>query len=232
MNGQRIKQMPAAYRPRERLLEVGPGALALRELLAILFRTGSKGRSALDLADDLLKDHPNIGALTRCSLGDLVRIRGIGKTKAVQLAAALELAARAGREAVGDRERMDAPDLVVAYLGPRLRAERVEVLKVLLLDTRLRLIHEVEISRGTINESVAHPREIFREAILRSAYAVIVVHNHPSGDPAPSTADTRITRRLAEVAVLHEIKLIDHIIIGAPSENGPGYFSFREAGLL
>ncbi len=224
--------MPAEYRPRERLLQVGASALALRELLAIIFRTGSKGRSALDLADDLLKDHPNISALTRCGVGDLVRIRGIGKTKAIQLAAALELAARAGREAVVDRERMDAPDLVVAHFGARFRAERVEVLKALLLDTRLRLIHEAEISRGTINESVAHPREIFREAILRSAYAVIVVHNHPSGDPTPSHADMRITRKLAEVASIHDIKLIDHIIIGAPSPNGPGYYSFREAGLL
>jgi DNA repair protein RadC len=232
MSGQRIKEMPEGDRPRERLLALGAKVLSNRDLVAILLNTGTKSRSVFNVAEDLLTQHESLCELSRCRYEDLSKIHGIGPAKAAYLAAAFELASRVARETI-ERRKVDTPDLVVAHVAAELRAQRVEVLKVLLLDTRLRLLSAVDISKGSLNESVAHPREIFREAIVRSAYAIIVVHNHPSGDPSPSEADSRLTRRLAEVASLHDIKLIDHIIIGSPSRDNPvGYFSFREAGLL
>ncbi len=230
MSSRRIKELPEEERPRERLLSQGAKALSPRELIAILLNTGTKARSVFAVAEELLHKHDgSLTELSRCGYDDLAKIHGIGPAKAAYLSAAFELASRVARETVA-RRKIDTPELVVAYLGAELRASRVEVLKAILLDTRLRLIQDVEVSRGSINESVAHPREIFREAIIRSAYAIIVVHNHPSGDPSPSEADLRLTRRLAEVAALHDIRLLDHVIIGAPGATG--HFSFREAGLL
>jgi DNA repair protein RadC len=130
------------------------------------------------------------------------------------------------------KQKLDSPELVSELVGQEMRRLRTESLRVILLDTRYRLLHIEEVSVGSLNESIAHPREIFRPAITYSAYAVIVVHNHPSGDASPSQTDHSLTRRLAEAAELLQIKLLDHIIIGAPSEGSPGYFSFKEAGVL
>jgi DNA repair protein RadC len=130
------------------------------------------------------------------------------------------------------KEKLDSPDRIYELLGPEMRQLRKESLRVVLLDTRYRLIRVEEVSRGSLNESIAHPRDIFHPAVAASAYAVIVVHNHPSGDASPSQTDHSLTRRLAEGAELLQIKLLDHIIIGTPTEAGPGYFSFKEAGVL
>jgi DNA repair protein RadC len=134
-------------------------------------------------------------------------------------------------ETLSDR-KLDSPELIHELLGAEMRMLRKESLRVVLLDTRYRLIRTEEISIGSVNESIAHPRDVFRPALISSAYAVIVVHNHPSGDASPSQTDHNLTRRLAEAAELLQIKLLDHIIIGAPTERGPGYFSFKEAGVL
>jgi DNA repair protein RadC len=149
----------------------------------------------------------------------------------VQLAAAFELGRRLAKETVR-RDKIDSPELVNEFFGAEMRVLQKESLRVLLLDTRYRLIEAKEISVGSVNESIAHPREIFQPAIIASAYAVIVAHNHPSGDPTPSAADHSLTRRLAEVAELLQIKLLDHVIIGSPAEGRPAYFSFKEAGVL
>ena len=130
------------------------------------------------------------------------------------------------------KQKIDSPELANELLGPEMRRLRKESLRVILLDTRYHLIRVEEVSLGSVNESIAHPRDVFRPAVISSAYAVIVVHNHPSGDASPSQTDHSLTRRLAEAAELLQIKLLDHIIIGAPSEGSPGYFSFKEAGVL
>jgi DNA repair protein RadC len=162
---------------------------------------------------------------------ELREIPGIGQTKALELVAAFGLGQRLARETLS-KQKLDTPELVSELVGPEMRRLRTESLRVILLDTRYRLLHIEEVSVGSLNESIAHPREIFRPAITYSAYAVIVVHNHPSGDASPSQTDHSLTRRLAEAAELLQIKLLDHIIIGAPSEGSPGYFSFKEAGVL
>lgn len=138
---------------------------------------------------------------------------------------------RLAREMLNN-EKLDSPDRIYQLVGPEMRQLRKESLRVVLLDTRYRLIRVQEVSRGSLNESIAHPRDIFHPAVAASAYAVIVVHNHPSGDASPSQTDHSLTRRLAEAAELLQIKLLDHIVVGIPSQTSPGYFSFKEAGVL
>jgi DNA repair protein RadC len=227
----KIRELPASERPRERLSRLGAGALSNAELIAILLRTGVRGANAVDLAHQLLDRFKSLNGLSRCNVAELAVIKGIGPAKAVQLAAAFGLAARTAQENIA-HQRVDTPQIVCDLLGPDLRLLRKESLRILLLDTRYQLIRQEEISLGTMNESLAHPREIFRPALVHSAYAVIVAHNHPSGDPTPSEADHRLTRRLAEAASLLQITLLDHIIIGSPQPGRAAYFSFKEAGVL
>ena len=223
--------MPEGDRPREKLAAHGASSLSDSELIAILLRTGKVGANAIDVARDLLKQHGSLRELSRCGVDELAMISGVGFAKAVQLAAAFDLGNRLAREPLAN-QKIDSPELVDQLLGSEMRMLRTEEMRAILLDTRYRLIRVEEISSGTVNESIAHPREIFRPAVIASAYAVIVVHNHPSGDPSPSQADHSLTRRLAEAAELMQIKLLDHLIIGAKSNNGTGYFSFKEAGVL
>jgi len=223
--------MPEAERPREKLAAHGACSLSDSELIAILLRTGKVGANAVEVARDLLKQHGSLRELSRCRVDELAKIAGIGFAKAVQLAAAFDLGNRLAREPLAN-QKIDSPELVDQLLGGEMRMLRTEEMRVILLDTRYRLIRVEGISSGTVNESIAHPREIFRPAVIASAYAVVVVHNHPSGDPSPSQADHSLTRRLAEAAELMQIKLLDHLIIGATSSSGPGYFSFKEAGVL
>jgi DNA repair protein RadC len=223
--------MPEDERPREKLAARGASALSDAELIAILLRTGKVGANAIDVARDLLKQHTSLRGLSRCRVNELAKVPGIGPAKAVQLAAAFDLGNRLARESLTN-QKIDSPELVNSLVGGEMRMLRTEEMRAILLDTRYRLIRVENISSGTVNESIAHPREIFRPAIIASAYAVIVVHNHPSGDPSPSQADHNLTRRLAEAAELVQIKLLDHVIIGAQNPNGPDYFSFKEAGVL
>ena len=149
----------------------------------------------------------------------------------MHLVAAFTLGHRLAREKL-TKEKIDSPELVYDLLAPEMRALHKESLRVILLDTRYHLLRIHEVSVGSVNESIAHPRDVFRPAVISSAYAVIVAHNHPSGDPSPSQSDHSLTRRLAEAAELLQIKLLDHIIIGAPAEGRAPYFSFKEAGVL
>jgi DNA repair protein RadC len=227
----KIREMPPEERPREKLAAHGASALTDPELIAILLRTGVVGTNVLEVARHLLKEFGSLGGLSRCGVDELSGIRGIGFAKAVQLVAAFGLGQRLARETLS-KQKIDSPELVNELLGPEMRRLRKESLRVILLDTRYHLIRIEEVSIGSVNESIAHPRDVFRPAVVSSAYAVIVVHNHPSGDSSPSQTDHSLTRRLAEAAELLQIKLLDHIIIGAPSKESAGYFSFKEAGVL
>jgi DNA repair protein RadC len=231
MSQTKIREMPQEDRPREKLLARGVEALTDAELIAILLRTGRTGKNVVAVARELLDTYGSLEGASRCRTEELTTIPGIGPTKASELAAAFELGKRLTREKLS-RQKLDSPELVHELVGAEMRMLRKESLRVLLLDTRYRFLGFQEISLGSVNESIAHPRDVFRPALISSAYAVIVVHNHPSGDASPSQTDHSLTRRLAEAAELLQIKLLDHIIIGAPTEQNPGYFSFKEAGVL
>lgn len=231
MSQLKIREMPQDERPREKLLARGANALTDSELIAILLRTGVQGTNVVQVASELLQRFRTLSDLSRCTVDEIKGIRGIGPTKAIELVAAFNLGHRIAHERI-TREKIDSPELVYALLGPEMRSLHKESLRVLLLDTRYRLLRIEPISLGSVNESIAHPREVFRPAIISSAYGVIVVHNHPSGDPTPSQSDHSLTRRLAEAAELLQIKLLDHIVIGAPAEGREPYFSFKEAGVL
>ena len=227
----KIREMPQEERPREKLAAHGAAALTDPELIAILLRTGVVGANAVEVGRELLKRYSSLAGLSRCTVDELAKIRGVGFAKAVQLVAAFGLGQRLARETLS-KQKIDSPELANELVGAEMRRLHKESLRVILLDTRYHLIRIEEVSIGSVNESIAHPRDVFRPAVVSSAYAMIVVHNHPSGDPSPSQTDHSLTRRLAEAAELLQIKLLDHIIIGAPSEQGAGYFSFKEAGVL
>jgi DNA repair protein RadC len=228
----RIHDMPQDERPREKMERQGAGALSDAELLALFFRTGLPGLSAIDIGRLLLKQYGSLANLSRQSTSEIQKQKGLGPAKAMDLAAAFELGKRLARQGAVS-QRVDNPQAVVELLGPELRAEPLEVLKAVLLTTRGTLIAVEEISRGGLTETIAHPREVMRAAISRSAFSFILVHNHPSGDPTPSAADIAMTRRIRDAAVTMQIQFHDHIIIGAPSEARPGgYHSFRETGMM
>jgi len=218
----RIQELPDEDRPREKLLKQGAGALSESELIAILLRTGTVGANAIDVGRELLLKYQSLTALSRCGAGELADIKGIGPAKALQLAAAFELGKRLAQESPA-RGKLDSPELVYELLGPE---------RAVLLDTRLRLLRVEEIALGSVSECIAHPREVFRPALVHSAFAVILAHNHPSGDPSPSAADIQMSRRMAEAARVLQIRLLDHVIIGGPAEGRLPYYSFKEAGVL
>lgn len=215
-------------RPRERLRALGPAALTAVELLAILLGTGTSKRDAAAVAEDLLAAAGgSVRALARQPVGALARVRGVGGAKAARVAAALELARRAATDAdVGERT-IRSPADVHRMCGPALRDLTVEEFRLLALDTQHRVVRELLITRGLLDSSLVHPREVFRAAIAEAAAGIVVVHNHPSGNPAPSTDDRAVTRQLVEAGRLLDIPVYDHVIVG-----GDRYFSFAEAGLL
>jgi DNA repair protein RadC len=227
----KISEMPQDERPREKLLSHGAAALTDSELIALLLRTGLPGANAVEVARQLLERYGSLSGLSRCGVKEIASIPGIGPAKAIQLVAAFGLGQRLANERLS-RQKLDSPELVHDLVATEMRTLHKESLRVILLDTRYHLLRMEEISLGSVNESIAHPRDVFRPAVISSAYAVIVVHNHPSGDPSPSQSDHSLTRRLAEAAELLQIKLLDHIIIGAPAEGRLPYFSFKEAGVL
>jgi DNA repair protein RadC len=224
--------MPPDERPREKAERHGFESLSDAELLAIFIRTGVPGKNALQVARDLLRDCGCFAQLARCSPKEIRRLaKGIGPAKSLEMAAAFEIGKRLAK-GKSLAPLLDTPERVFDTFGSEFMGLRQESLRVLLLDAKLRLIRSEEIMRGSVSECMAHPREIFRHAIIQSAYAVVVLHNHPSGDPAPSAADIRITRSLREAAQLLQINLIDHIILGSPDGGRVPYYSFKEAGHL
>ena len=228
---ERITDLPLDERPREKLAKLGPAALDNAELLALFLRTGTKGRSAIQIGRDLLEHYGSIGSLGSAGVQELANQPGLGLAKACQLVAAFELGARAVREQISQTP-LDSPEVIYRTFAAQLAWLRHERLLVVLLDTRLRHAGTVEISAGNLTETVAHPREILRPVITRGAYGFVMIHNHPSGDPSPSKADDQFTRRLIEAADLLQLTFLDHIIIGRPDGGREPYFSFREAGVM
>ncbi len=226
-----IRDLPDTERPREKLARLGPASLDNAELLALFLRTGVRGKSAIDLGRDIMRHFGSLNALGSAGLEALRDTPGLGLAKASQLAAAFELGARAAREQL-TRHPLDSPERLHELFAPQLAWLGEEKLVLALVDSRLRHIATVEVSSGTLTETSAHPREVLRPVIVHKAFGFAVLHNHPSGDPTPSAADIRFTRKIAEAAELMEIRLLDHLIIGRPSGGREPYYSFREGGII
>ena len=229
--GTRIKDLPKSERPRERLAELGVEALRSAELIAILLRTGMKGFSAVQVAEQLLQQFKSLDALSRASLEELKTVKGVGQDKAIALKAAFTLARLLAQEWQGEAPLLDSPERIANYLREANRPYQVEQFQAVLLNTRRRLIRVEPVSKGLVDTILIHPREVFRSAIAANASALVLVHNHPSGDPTPSEADIRATRDLIRAGQLLKIEVLDHIILGRrTAEDGRDYASLRELG--
>lgn len=230
----RISDMVASERPQERLERLGATALSDRELLAMILRSGPKGIDVVTMSGQLLEAASSLAGLLRWSAEDFMQIRGIGKVKALQLLAVMEFAKRILQQQDGDAVKFDTAAGVARHFRPLIAGMEVEHFWVMCLDRKNRLLRRVEVTKGTATNCLVHAREVFREAIKLSATAIIAVHNHPSGDPAPSRADIHVTRQLREAAKIIGIELTDHIIVGdaANDPNRLGYYSFNDAGLV
>lgn len=223
-----VHSIPPPERPRERLQALGPGALSTRELVAILVGSGRVGRSALDVAGDLLaRGGGSLRRLAASAPGELAEVRGVGPAVATRVCAALELGRRLAREGPLERSRIRGPGDVYERCAPALRDLVQEEFRVLLLNAQHAVTRELLVTRGILDASVVHPREVFRSAIVESAAAVILVHNHPSGDPTPSAEDREVTAQLVEAGRIMGIPVLDHVVVGDAR-----YVSFVEAGLM
>jgi DNA repair protein RadC len=226
-----IKEMPDAERPRERLIEHGADALRNAELIAILLRTGMKGVSAIQVAEQLLQKFSTLDNLSRASVPDLRQIKGIGRDKAIALKSAFTLARRMAKELRQESPTLDTPERIADLLREENRVFDVEYFQVVLLNTRRKLLSIERISQGTLDTILVHPREVFKHAIAANAAALVLAHNHPSGDPTPSEADIKVTRDLIRAGQLLKIEVLDHVIIGRATEERPrDYVSLRELG--
>jgi len=227
----RIKDLPDADRPRERLVELGPEALRTAELIAIVLRTGLKGRSAVQISDLLLQRFPSLDCLARASLEELQQVPGIGRDKAIALKGVFALARRLASELPPEPPLLDRPEHIADLLRTENRHYSVEMFQTVLLNTRRRLIKIEKISQGTLDTLLVHPREVFRRAILANAAAIVLVHNHPSGDPTPSQSDIKVTRDLIRSGDILKIEILDHIILGHRTcSRSRDYVSLRELG--
>ena len=227
----RIKDMAAQDRPRERLVLEGADALSNAELIAILLRTGLKGYSAIHIAQQLLARFGTLNGLARAPLEELRQVKGVGRDKAVTLKAAFTLARKMAAEMQSESPLLDTPERIADLLREESRPQDVEQFRVVLLNTRRRLIGLESISQGTLDTLLVHPREVFKRAIAANASAVVLVHNHPSGDPTPSEADIKVTRDLIRAGQLLKIEVLDHVIIGRRTmERQKDFVSLRELG--
>lgn len=219
--------LPAQERPRERLLRFGPEALALPELLAIFLGTGTKEKSVLILAHELVLKFGGLDGLLDASVEELKEIKGIGEAKAIQLKAVFAVAERAVKSSSPARPSISTPEDAYVIARDLIAKEVQEVILVLLRDARGRMFHQEIVGRGTLSEVLFHPREIFYPAVKHKAFSLIVAHNHPSGDPSPSVSDLELTRTLLKCSGVMSIALEDHLIVTKTS-----FASLRAAGLL
>ena len=230
----RVLDLPARQRPRELMDRLGVGKVPEEILLAIILRTGVRGVNVMELSHRLLSHYGSLSALARTSVADLVQIRGMGKIKAQVLKAALELAKRLTEESLVEQPVVRTPADAAGLLRESARTLETEVFWVLLLNAKNRILGApVEITRGLLDASLAHPREIFRDAVRAASAALVMVHNHPSGDPAPSPEDIRLTKQLVQSGRIIDIRVLDHVILGKASPaRDKDYFSMRESGIV
>lgn len=227
----RIHDLPAHERPREMLEARGAENLPTAHLVAILLRTGLKGMSAIHVAEQLLKHFGSLDQLARAPLEALRQVKGVGRDKAVTLQAAFTLARKMAEELRHEAPLLDSPERIAGLLREDCRHAGAETFRVILLNTRRRLIKVETLSQGTLDTILIHARDVFRAAILAHAAAVVIVHNHPSGDPTPSEADIKVTRDLIRAGQLLKIDVLDHVILGrATPERARDYVSLRELG--
>lgn len=224
-----VRDLPVDERPRERMLALGPGFLSNAELLAILLHSGSKERSVVQLAQDILSiDKENgLSALANITPLELTNIKGIGSAKAAELLAAVELGKRMVEQTAQQRTVIRSPEDAADYAMPRFRFEQKEHFAVILMNVKNHILSMPVISVGSLTASVVHPREVFKVAIQQTAASIILVHNHPSGDPAPSQEDIATTTRLVQAGKLLDIPVLDHIILG-----NNNYISLKEKGVI
>ncbi len=218
-----IKEMPYKERPRERFMAYGREALATHELIAIVLRTGTKDVSVLELAKNIYYKYNSIRAINRSPVEELTKLKGMGQAKAIQLLAALELGKRLYQEDYGSTIKLTNPSDVHAFLKTDMEGLDQEMFYALYLNTKGKLIKKQLLFMGSLNSALVHPREVFKHAVRLSAASIIIVHNHPSGDPAPSKSDIEITTVMVENGKLMDIEVVDHIVIGKGN-----YYSFRE----
>ena len=222
-----IRDWPAAERPREKLLSRGPAALSDAELLAIFLRTGVKGKTAVDVARDLLSEFGGLRPLLEADRQGFCKHHGLGEASYAQLQAVLEMARRHLQEQMHRGDTLENPDATREFFASRLRHLPYEVFACLFMDNRHRVIDFEELFRGTIDGASVHPREVVRRALHHNAAAIIFAHNHPSGVAEPSRADVQLTRRLVEALALVDVRVLDHVVVG----DGSGV-SFAERGLI
>lgn len=222
-----IRDFPQDERPRERFITNGPQSLSNHELVAILLRTGTSQESVLQLSNRLLSHFEGLRMLKAASLEEITAIKGIGKAKAIQLLAAVELGRRIANLAYDDRYVIRSPEDGAKYVMNDMRFLSQEHFVCLYLNTKNQVMHKQTVFIGSLNASIVHPREVYKEALKRSAASIICIHNHPSGDPAPSREDIEVTKRLVECGKIIGIELLDHLIIG---ENK--FVSLKEKGYL
>ena len=230
----RLRGLAVSERPQERLESKGPGALSDGELLAMLLRSGTQGQDVITLSHRLLHEAGSLAGLIRWTAKDFQSLKGIGHIKALQLVTVMEIAKRVVADPAAP-VALDTPESIAQFMRPRCLGLAVEKFWVLCLNRKNRLLcPPLEVTSGTAGSTLVHPREVFRSAIKEAASAIVCVHNHPSGDPAPSAADIRVTRTLREAAKTIDIGLLDHVIVGIPSADptGQGHYSFRDAGVI
>ncbi len=230
----RLQETAVHERPQERLHQLGPAALADTELLAMVVRNGTRGQDVMTLAAKLIRASGSLAGLINWKEADYRRHKGLGRVKALQLMATMEIARRVMGQPAAAEPMLDQPERVAAYMTPYAAGLEVEKFWVLCLNRKGRLLRRVEVTSGTASSTLVHPREVFREAVREAASSIICVHNHPSGDPSPSVQDVRITRTLRDAAGAVDITLLDHIILGRPDIDPQrvGHYSFRAAGVI
>ncbi len=222
-----IKSWPKDDRPREKLLRDGEHKLSKTELLAILLRSGVKGESAIDLARKILQKFKTFRNMSHTDIRDWKELKGLGQAKIAQIKAAIEIGRRMAEEKIEEKPKIKSSKDVIEYFTPRMRDLKTEIFKIVLLNSKNRIIDIIEITEGTVNQAIPIIREIFQKAMREYTVSIICVHNHPSGDPTPSLEDKTFTRELIQAGKILQTKVLDHIIIGDNK-----YFSFADEGII
>lgn len=227
----KIHDLPTDARPREKAILYGISSLSDAELLAIFIGTGLQGENAIEIGQRLLNKHGSLANLAKLTIKELSKEKGLGPAKSTQLSTAFEVGARVANQLI-KRTSLKTPKQIYEHMHPQFAGLTQESLRAIMVDTKMMCVHIVEISKGSINQTICHPRDVLHHAITHQAHGIILVHNHPTGDPTPSQADITITNKMKDACELMEIKLHDHIIIGNPTTDNLPYYSFREYGKL